>query len=93
MAEPFIALHGSEIQVGLSAIIGFTVVPGMGAGILKYNSGGTLWFGATLLSTIGVGYLVSSGEALSFNMTGTFYMTATGATVSAMFLYGKESAV
>lgn len=83
------SLVGAQIIIGTSAIVGVTVTPGQLGGILKYSSGGTLWVGGASL-TWGNGYLVTTNEALSLDVVGTYYLAAAGATVVAYSLRGRS---
>lgn len=87
-----------RINVGLSSIIGVTVWPGQVSVSLKYFTGGTLEVGgtyavtagATVAFTWGKGYVMDTAESLSSNMSGIFYLAATGATVTAMLIRGIQ---
>lgn len=83
-------LQGLRIFVGLSQIIGVTVAAGQNAAIVKYFSGGSLEIGGSTL-TWGQGYLLDTKEIVSIQSTGTFYLAATGSTVTCMVLKGKTS--
>lgn len=83
---------GQRIAVGLSTIVGVTVVAGQVGSIFKYFSGGTLEIGgATLLW--GNGYVFAVGEAIQMDNAGTFYFAATGATVVMMSLRGRSAGI
>lgn len=83
-------LRGQPLYVGLSSIVGVTVIAGQNFALLKYSSGGSLEIGGVSLSW-GLGYLFNTGEALSLNSYGTVYLAATGATVTTMLLRGLSS--
>lgn len=79
--------RGEKVVIGASQILGVTLLAGQKWGTLKYASGGSLEIGGPSL-TFGQGYLVSASEALSFPMTNTFYLAASGATVVSFLLRG-----
>ena len=70
-------------------VSGFTVGSGFMSVVIKYFSGGSLEIGGSTLAP-GNGYLISGSEVLSFDLRGSFYLAATGATVTAYILYGKS---
>lgn len=83
-----------RLDVGVSQVVGVTLVAGQISIILKYFSGGSLEVidplaqgGQTVLG--GSGYMLATSEALNSSMIGTFYLTATGSTATAMLLRGK----
>ena len=87
MNNDLLAFEGRRIEIGLSAIIGVTVLPAQAGLIFKYWSGGTLWVGGAT-TTVGNGYLVSPNEAIGMNGRGTFYLAASGATCIAYIFRG-----
>ena len=87
--DDVIALDGFRLSVGLSTIVGVTVTANQNAMIFKRFSGGTLEVGGASL-TWGQGYIVGTNEIINVNSTGTFYLAATGATVTVMFLRGFD---
>lgn len=88
--DNIVTLKGERLAVGLSAIIGITLVPGQQVAVLKYFSGGSLEIGGSAL-TWGAGYLMGTSEVLNMKSQGTFYLAATGATAVAMLLRGKST--
>ena len=86
-----------KIVVGLSSIVGVTVIPFQTKINIKIVSGNSLEVGgsyslltgASTAFTWGSGYLLGATEILSFNSTGNFYLAATGATVTAHILRGR----
>lgn len=81
---------GEKIAVGLSSIQGVTLLPGQVSSYLKFSSGGTLWMGGATL-TWGNGYHVAAAETVPFNLGGTFYLAAAGATVVVYLLRGRSA--
>lgn len=74
-------LTTQRIAVGLSAIIGVTLIASQTATTWKYFSGGSLEIvNGTSPSPWGLGYIVGTSEIFNCNMTGTFYLAASGAT-------------
>lgn len=83
---------GQRFIIGLSTIIGVTVVAGQVGTIFKYFSGGTLEIGGATL-TWGNGYVFAVGEAICMDNAGTFYFAATGSTVTMMSLRGRSAGI
>lgn len=87
-------VHGLDsirIAVGLSGVVGVTVIPGQVAVTLKYVSGGTnIDLGGTALVS-GSGYPLATTEIFNMTCAGTFYMTAAGATAIIAVVRGKSS--
>lgn len=81
---------GERHVIGLSQIVGVTVLPGQVSTLFKYFSGGSLEIGGASL-TWGSGYLMAVGEALSIDNAATFYLAATGATTIAYSLRGRSA--
>lgn len=79
---------GQKIVIGLSQILGITLSDKQIAGTIRYASGGSLELGMTQGSAWGTGYLMGTGEIANINCAGTFYVAATGATVTAYVLRG-----
>lgn len=85
-----------RLVIGLSAIVGVTAQPFQSVVTIKILSGNSLEIGgsfalsagASTAFTWGAGYLLGTSEVLSFNATGTFFLAATGATVTALVLRG-----
>lgn len=74
-----------RLNVGVSAIIGVTAVPGQLSVALQYMSGGTLEifnpvYGFTGTPVTGQGYPIVAGAAFGFDCAGTFFLASTGAT-------------
>jgi len=84
------SLVGTRLTVGLSQIIGITVLAGQNSIIVKYYSGGSLEVGGVSL-TWGSGYLLDTKEVVNIQSSGTFYLAATGSTVTCMILKGRSS--
>ena len=78
-------LLGQAVNVGLSAVLGVTVVSGQLGCIFKFVTGGSLVLGGATLTWTN-GYLVSPGEALNMNVSSTFYLAASGATAQCFIL-------
>lgn len=83
-------LRSERVVVGLSTIHGVTVLPGQVGVLVKYFSGGTLEIGGQSL-TWDAGYIFADSEAISIDSAGSFYLAATGATVTAMVLKGLSA--
>jgi len=81
---------GTQHYIGVSQVIGITVIPGLLAMTVKHSGGGTLWSGGATVS-VGNGYLVSTGEALNIDSRGTLYFTSAGATSTIHILRGRTS--
>lgn len=75
-------LNGFIQAIGLSTITGITGLPGQLAMSFRVLSGGTLEIGGASL-TWGQGCVLSNSAAVvyPFNVSGTFYVAATGSTV------------
>lgn len=80
---------GKRLHIGVSAIIGITIVPGQNSQLIKYFTGGSLEIGGATL-TWGIGYLFGGNEAVALDVRGTYYLCATGATATVMLLGGKS---
>lgn len=81
---------GRRISVGLSTIIGVTVVAGQLAQAIKYFSGGSLEIGCTSGGGWGTAYLMGTSEVVNVDNAGTFYLAATGATAIAHMITAKS---
>jgi len=79
----------SRITVGLSSILQITPIAGQNCLVLKGISISTLEIGGASL-TWGQGYPLSSGEALSWNGSGSFYLAASGATATVALFRGRS---
>lgn len=85
-------LEGFRVSVGLSSVIGVTIVPGQIATVVKYFTGGTLELVNGLTpSPWGMGYVFGSTEALAIDQSTTAYFAATGATVTVMMVRGRSA--
>lgn len=85
------ALSVGQLKVGLSAIIGLTLVAGaMGPLTLRQMSGGTLEIlsGPTLstTNTWGNGFWMGPTTILSLNMSGTAYFVSAGSTAVVAYI-------
>lgn len=83
-------IRGEIVTVGLSQILGVSVIAGEEWAIFKYMSGGSLEIGGPSL-TWGAGYMMGTSEALSFQMNSTFFLVAKGATSIGHLLRGVSS--
>lgn len=81
-----------RITVGLSSIVGVTVIPNQVYQVVKQLSGGTLEIGGATLSW-GIGYPFTASEIRDVNNSGTFYLCANGATCIAAVLSGRTAGV
>lgn len=81
---------GSRTFIGLSSITGITVVAGQVGTVFKHGGGGTLWCGGPSLA-VNTSYLMSTGEAINIDNSGTVYFTASGATCTLYTFLGKSS--
>jgi hypothetical protein len=88
-----------RVTVGLSSIVGITLASSQNAILIKKISGGSLEIGgtyslsstgATTPFTWGNGFLVGNSELISGNISGQFYLAATGATVTCNILRGLD---
>lgn len=79
--------------VGTNTILAIPPISGQNSISIKLVSGGTLEIGgATLVGqTFGDMYFLSSSEILSMDMSGTFYLWASGATCIAAILRGRSA--
>ena len=82
---------GARYYVGLSSIIGLTVIPGQIATIFKHGGGGTLWVGGASLAIGATAYLMTTGEALTIDSGGTVFFAASGATCTVYNFLGRSS--
>lgn len=92
-------MMAQRITVGLSSIVGVTLAESQNAVLIKKISGGTLEMGGTYSldssgSTVsfswGNGFLVGDAELIAGNISGQFYLAATGATVVCNILRGLD---
>ena len=80
---------GERITIGLSAIVGITAVPGQNfVAFYKFAGGSCEIVSPTLIW--GQGYMMGEGERSTFNGSGTFYIAATGATVTLCVFRGRS---
>lgn len=82
---------GQRYYVGLSAIIGVTVLPGQVATVFKHGGGGTLWAGGPSLAVGASAYLMTTGEAINIDNSGTVYFVSSGITSTLYLFMGKSS--
>lgn len=81
----------SRVNVGLSAIIGITSLPGQLALSLQYLNGGTLEIvSATAPVAPGSGFILPANVILSFDTTGTIWLASQAATTTVMVLRGRS---
>lgn len=78
-------LNAVRINVGLSSIIGITIIANQAAIAVKYFSGGSCEIGGASL-TWGQGWLLQ--ETVCMAGRGTFYLAAAGSTAVVMVLKG-----
>lgn len=78
-------LNAIRLNIGLSAIIGITIVANQTAIAIKSFSGGSCEIGGASL-TWGQGWLLQ--ETISLAGRGTFYLAASGSTATVMILKG-----
>lgn len=83
----------ARYAVGLSAPLAIPAIAGQNAISLKLLSGGTLEIGGatTTNQTWGSLYPIAAGEIINIDMSGTFYLWASGATCVAAILRGRTS--
>lgn len=91
-----------RINVGLSSIIGVSAAIGqVDISIKLLAASGSLEIGGTYAYsggtyaafTWGNGYLLGTSEVLKLNMQGTFWLAATGATVTALIMRTQSPGV
>lgn len=81
----------SRVNVGLSALIGITALPGQLALSLQYLTGGTLEIvSATAPVGAGSGFIMPANVILSFDTTGTIWLSSQSATTTVMVLRGRS---
>lgn len=88
--DDVLSLRAVRVSIGPSTIIGVTVAATQFACVLKVAAGGssgTMEVGGTAL-TWGAGYPIGASEVLSINACGTFYLAASGVTMTAALLFG-----
>lgn len=89
------AVFGSKHEIPPGSVYGITLTSRQIAGWIKYFSGGSLEIGMTLGSAPGTGYLMGTptggAEVAEINCAGTFYVLATGATVTAYVMIGTTA--
>lgn len=88
-SDDIYAFIGELHYIGLSSIIGITVLAGQVVATLKHGGGGTLWAGGSTVA-INSGYLVSTGEAINVNSSTTIYFVAASATCTLYSLRGRS---
>lgn len=80
-----------SVAVGLSSLIGLTVMPGQINLSMQYMSGGTLRiesYGASLGSM--QGFIVPTNAILTFDTIGTVWLSSAGATSIVQVLVGRS---
>ena len=95
MGRDIFSFQGEQVNVGPSAIVGVTVIPGQAYMYLRNSSGGTLWVGVTAGGGWGQGYHMAAADAplLFRDFVGTLYMVGAGATVVTYVLRGRTPGV
>jgi len=84
-----LSMHSGRVAVGLSGIVGITVVPGQMAFTIKNMGGGTLFIGGATLSVDGSnGYPMGLSEVLTLDLRATSFFTSVGATTIISFIRG-----
>lgn len=73
------AFESRKIEIGLSSIVGVSVLPAQAGLVFKMTSGGTLWIGGATIAP-GIGYPMDLKEVIGINGRGTFYLAAQSAT-------------
>lgn len=84
-------IGGTQIVVGLSAIVQVTSEAYVNGWTIKKFSGGSLTIVSATTSTIGTGYVVGDSEAINVDGPAMFYLSAVGATVTVHALQSKSS--
>lgn len=86
-----------RIVVGLSSIVGVSIIAYQSSVMLKILSGGgsleiggtySLSAGSSAAFTWGNGYLLGTSEIAEWNSTGMFFLAATGATITVALMRG-----
>lgn len=88
--QTFGAIRAEQINIGLSSIIGVTVIPGQVFCQLQKSSGGTLFVGGISMLVGGTfGYHFPTAEVpITVPLAGTFYLAANGATAVCYLMRG-----
>ncbi len=88
-------LYPETIVIPTGASVLISPIPGQLVSHVRYGTGGSLSItnisdaaGSSL--SAGVAYLFQDNEILSLNMVSSFYLSATGATVTAYLLRGRS---
>jgi len=84
-------IGGTQIVVGLSAIVAVTSEAYVNGWIIKKFDGGSLTVVGSTSSTIGTGYVMGDSESLNIDGPATFYLSAVGATCTVHALQSKSS--
>lgn len=90
--DDIFSLVGQKHTIGLSSIVGISVIPGVVSVLVQYGTGGSLEIGGATL-TWGQGFLFKVDQGISLDNAGTFYLAATGATVTAYTLRGRSAGI
>lgn len=79
--------------IGTNNILQIPAISGQNAITIKLITGGTLEVGGSTLvgQTFGDMYFLGANEALSCDMSGTFYLWASGATCTCTILRGRSA--
>lgn len=86
-----LGLTGSRVNVGLSTIIGVTVIANQVATVIRFVGGSSCEIGGASL-TWGSGFLWDTTKDISLtDFRGTIYFAATGATAQITILKGVTS--
>lgn len=84
------SLIGTQITVGLSAIVQVTVEARQNSVSFYKFSGGSLLVGGSTLTWTN-GYIVQNTQIINVSSTGNFYLAAVGSTCVVMMLKGRTS--
>lgn len=80
---PTYGMGSTQLSIGLSATVRVVPQAGQNGGFFKILSGGgTLAIVNGISSIASGGYIIASGEAISFSGPGVFYLAAAGATMT-----------
>jgi len=89
-----LSVSSNQLSVGLSGIIGLTLVAGQVALTVKNLGGGTLFMGGATLAVGGAnGYPMALSEVLSLDLRATVYFASNGATTTVAFIRGGSEGI